>query len=111
MTLNEKIERLCQLARQRESIDKEIETLLGGDKPLAAPRKYKARTKSIRAKSPRVKNERKAKVKITKDIIDQISYLRDEEGMTSKQIAEELNISLSSINRYYRPLSSERGIQ
>lgn len=109
MTLSEKIERLCELATQRQAIDKAIIVLLGDDKP--APRPYKAKTKLIRAKAPRVKKERKSKVKITQDIIGQINYLRDEEGMTSKQIADELNISLSSINRHYRPLSSEREIQ
>lgn len=37
MTLNEKIERLCELARQREAIDKEIEALLGPEEKLLVP--------------------------------------------------------------------------
>ena len=48
--------------------------------------------------------------RVTQEIIDQIKYLRDDEKMNSKQIAEELGISLVTVNRHYRPLLKERGI-
>jgi hypothetical protein len=46
--------------------------------------------------------------RVTPEMIDQIKYLRDEEKMTSRQVADELGMSLNTVNRHYRPLSSER---
>jgi len=81
--------------------------IIGPAEP-ATIKKYKGKKSKKPAKVVSKPKERKAKTKITPDIINQINYLRDDENMTSKQIAEELNIGLSTVNRYYRPLPNEK---
>lgn len=98
-----------------------IDPVVGGIQTITEPVKSDISKKRM-VKKPKIKpakivskpKDKKTALgrgnRVTQQIIDQIAYLRDEEKMTSKQIAEEVGISLATVNRYYRPLSSEKSI-
>ena len=82
-----------------------------GLKLTESPKPKTGRKLFVYTAKPKVKRDPKPKGKrLTQDDINQIEYLRDEEHMTSAQVAKEMGISIPTCNKYYRPLTSEREI-
>ena len=93
-----------------------IDPSVGGIQKITSPEKQGItslpKPYRVKAKKEKVVEKKKSGkgVRITQNIIDSINYMRDEEKATSKEIAKELGISLATVNRYYRPKTSEHEI-
>lgn len=82
-----------------------VEVTANGNEPVRPKVKTKTTRKAKKGKAskPEVKTTGSGKrKKISQEVIDQINMLRDDQGMTSKQIADELGISLPTVNKYYQ---------
>ncbi len=102
MTLEDKIQKVRQLLKERDTVDVELAIYLGeAEKPVIRRRGRKPKTEQVQNGGGSKAAERKPRAKnLTSEEKDEIASLKAE-GKTSGEIAAKLDLSLTTVNRYY----------